>query len=256
MATGTDWKRPIILITIILGACLWSSHAVAGIGVQPTITELRVAPGGAKTGSFRVANSSEEPAAVKVEIEDWLKFRTGESPIDVEAWLFMDETEFELEPNEVRSIGYQIIAPPDIEGELIAMVFFSSQVPGGGTVSITGRFGVALYAGIEGTEVIDADVADLNVSGSSLGVVIENKGNVHLRPYGRVIIRDLEGNFVHEGKIPYSAVIFAGKKHAYPMNLDMEGFSSGNYEVEAIFDTGTIYEKSKTFKKTISIYIE
>ena len=257
MTRRTCKKTVKVMIALALtGIIFLANTALAGIGVQPTVTELEVTPGRMKAGSFRVANAGEEAVLVKVELEDWLKLRIGRSPVDVEDWLVMEETEFELEPSEIKNIGYTVMAPEGVEGELIAMVFFSSAVPGGGTLSIASRFGVSVYAGIEGTEVIDAEIKDINLNNSTLGIIVENHGNVHLRPIGRVLIKDTEDNLIQETKVPYTAVIFAGKTHTYPLALDRDKFSSGDYTVEAIFDTGEVYEKNKVFKKVVSIYVE
>ena len=82
-------KRAFKIITYLIALIAFLSYvsfAWAGIGAEPTITELEIVPGHAKTGSFRVANSGEETVLVNVEIEDWLKVRTGGSPVDVKEW--------------------------------------------------------------------------------------------------------------------------------------------------------------------------
>jgi len=248
------WKAKVL--PLVIGIAFLAETALAGIAVNPTVTELEVAPGRVKAGSFRVGNAGEELVRVKVEVEDWLKLRVGKSPVNIKDWFIIDEPEFELEPSEIKVISYRVMAPEGVEGELIAMVFFSTAVPGGGTLNITSRFGVSVYAGIEGTEVIDPEIREIKTNEQGLGIYVVNKGNVHLRPSGTVAIKDPGGNLIHEKKIPYTAVIFPGKAHTYPVKLDITSLSSGDYEVEAIFDTGTIFEKSKTFKKIVSLYIE
>jgi len=240
----------------MLTGLVQTNLALAGIGVDPTITEVEVAPGRTTTGSFRVANGGEETVRVEVEIEDWLKVRTGKSPIDVGAWFFIDEPAFDLEPKEIKNIGYQIIVPEDVEGELVAMVFFSSIAIGEGSLKLGSRFGVSVYVGVEGTTVLDAEIKDIKYSNEKLTIFLSNTGNIHVRPNGTVYIRDLKGKLIRQQNIPYSAVIFAGGGHAYPLKLEMDKFSPGKYEVEAVFKTRPVYDKEKEFTKKVKIHVE
>lgn len=241
----------IALYFVILPA----SMALAGIGVQQTVTELEVVPGIEKTATFTVANSDNEEVLVKVQPEDWLKLRIGSSPLEVSEWLTMDEYEFKLEPGEAKNIGYRVKVPHGIEGELVAQVFFASgTIQTSGNINIASRFGVALYVGIEGTEVIAPEIADLKVDKQSVAITVNNLGNVHLRPSGTVTIKDGKGNIEQQMQVPYTAVIFAGKGHTYTVSVDDKKLSRGKKTLEANFTIGSVYGKSKTFSKTISFY--
>jgi hypothetical protein len=244
--------RRVSILTIFLGvSILCVSNSSAGIGVKPTVVEVEATPGVEKTGSLAVGSSDTEAVIVKVEVEDWLKLRTGSSPVSIKEWLTMDDTELVLEPSETKSIGYRIKIPEGVKGELVAQVFFSSVVPGKGNVNITSRFGIALYVGIEGTEILDPVITDMRIEGSSLGVTIQNNGNIHIRPSGKVVIKDSDGSINQEVQVPYTAVIFAGREHVYGMSVDASKLSRGKkYTLEADISIGKVYGKNKNFSKT------
>ena len=250
MLRTSVWKM--IGFSVLL--CVVIFHAgivLAGIGVQPTVVEIEATPGVEKSGTLVVANGDPESTTVKVEPEDWLKLRTGSTPADVKSWLTVDNN-FTLGPNATKNIGYKVNIPQGVKGEVVAQVFFSSAVQGGGTVNITSRFGIALYVGIEGTETIYPEIKELKVDGMAVKVTIVNHGNVHLRPYGKVIIKDAKGNVTGQGDIPYTAVIYGGQSHVYSVSMDEKSFSHGDNKVEANMVTGNIYGQTKAFSKVVS----
>lgn len=248
----TKW-RVIILYIVACMVILHNSLAQAGIGVQQPVTEIEVSPNIEKSGVFTVANGDSESVVIKVEPEDWLKLRTGKSPIPVAGWFAM-KPEFKLGPGETRDVGYTVKVPEGVKGELVAQVFFSTGAATGGTLKVTSRFGVALYVGIEGTEIIDPEIKDMSLGGSAISVTIENHGNVHIRPSGKVTIKDSKGNAAQEVDVSYTAVIFSGQAHTYNAEVDVKKLSPGEkYTLEADFTTGTIFGKTKSFSKVVSV---
>ncbi|MDD5428578.1 MAG: hypothetical protein PHI58_05005 [Candidatus Omnitrophica bacterium] len=245
-------QRVFIVALLLCANILCVDNLLAGIGVKPTVVEVEATPGVEKTGSLTVGHSEAETVVVKVEVEDWLKLRTGSSPISIKQWLIMDDTELVLEPAKAKNIGYRIRVPEGVKGELIAQIFFSGLIPSKGEMNITSRFGIALYVGIEGTEILDPVITDMQINGSALGVTIQNKGNVHIRPVGKVVIKNNDGTINQEVIVPYTAVIFSGRKHSYGVNIDTSRLIKGKkYTIEAEFSTGEIYKKSKDFTKII-----
>ena len=250
-------RQRIVRGMIVCGICLiviilHTGMALAGIGAQPTVSEIEVAPGTEKSGTIAVANSDTTPVAVKVETEDWLKLRTGSAPIELKEWLNIGDTELFLGPSETKNAVYSVKIPPDIKGELIAQIYFSGGSTGSGALNISSRFGVALYVGIEGTEVVDADIKNLRVEQSIVSFTIENLGNVHIRPSGGLLIKNSQGIITGEVTVPYTAVIFNGGSHDYAITVNPKLFTKGENSIEADLTTGKIYDKTKSFGGTIS----
>ena len=163
-------KRNLYLLLAVFFLNSFPFLVHAGIGVKPTVTELSLSPGKKKAGIFTVLNDGEETVKVKVELEDW---RRREEEVRVDSWLKIKPREFKLAPGKVRKVKYKIKVPEEAEGEMVAMVFFGSLAPAGGGVGIKTRFGVSIYVGIKGTEVIEANINNSNkpIIGKTLMIV-------------------------------------------------------------------------------------
>jgi len=225
----------------------FSSFLYAGIGVDPTVTEISLSPGKKKAGKFTVINDGSEAIQVKVEGEEWGR-KIG---VPVTSWLDVKPLEFELGPGETRRVKYRIEIPEEAKGELMAMVFFGSIAPAGGGVGIQTRFGVSIYVTIEGTEVVEADIEKIDVArygnetsdnyGINFGITVENKGNVHIRPKGKISVEDWEGNMVKEVDIFYGFPVFPLAKRTFPANWKGGVIPTGKYRAKAIMSYGELY---------------
>jgi len=235
----------------------------AGIGVKPTVTEIILSPGEREKGTFTVLNDGDKAIQVKVELEDWAR---GKERIDVGSWLEVKPLEFELAPGEVKKVKYRIDVPEEAKGELVTMVFFGSLAPAGGGVGIKTRFGVSIYVAIEGTEVVQANIERLDVVkysgensdnyGINFGVTVENMGNVHIRPKGKVTIDDKEGNRVREVDIFHSFPVFPQAKRTFPAIWERGALLPGEYKAKATISYGELYglkDKISSYETLFSV---
>jgi methionine-rich copper-binding protein CopC len=105
----------------------------------------------------------------------------------------LNPQELSLEPHQTGTVNYDIIIPEDAKGEYIAIVFFSSvPEPSGAAVSVVSRIGNSLYVIIKGTEIIEGEIGDLRVRSANplkLDVTVENSGNIHIRPQGKIVMK-------------------------------------------------------------------
>lgn len=220
----------------------------AGIGVKPTVTELSLSPGKRRAGTFTVLNDGDKAVKVKVELEDW---RRKEEGVEVDSWLKVKPLEFELGPGKTKKVKYKIEIPQEAEGELVAMVFFGSLAPAGGGVGIKMRFGVSIYVAIKGTEVVEANIEKLDAKnygsespenyGINFGVTIENMGNVHIRPKGRVTVEDEEGNRIKELEVFHGFPVFPQAKRTFPAIWKRGVLPPGEYKAKATISYGELY---------------
>ncbi len=220
----------------------------AGIGVKPTVTELSLSAGRKKAGIFKVLNDGDKTVKVKVELEDWGRKK---EEIRVDSWLKIKPREFELAPGKARRVKYKIEVPEEAEGEMVAMVFFGSLAPAGGGVGIKTRFGVSIYVAVKGTEVVEANIEKFDVTkyagedsdnyGINFGVTVENMGNVHIRPKGKVAIDDKEGNRIKEVDISHGFPVFPQGKRAFPAIWKRGVLRPGEYKAKATINYGELY---------------
>jgi len=256
-------KRNLYLLLAVFFLNSFPFLVHAGIGVKPTVTELSLSPGKKKAGIFTVLNDGEETVKVKVELEDW---RRREEEVRVDSWLKIKPREFKLAPGKVRKVKYKIKVPEEAEGEMVAMVFFGSLAPAGGGVGIKTRFGVSIYVAIKGTEVVEANIEKFDVTkyagedsdnyGINFGVTVENMGNVHIRPKGKVIIDDKEGNRIKEVNISHGFPVFPQAKRAFPAIWKRGVLPPGEYKAKATIYYGELYgskDKISSYEALFSI---
>jgi len=247
---------------VLTGIVLSSSSLFAGIGVDPTVTEISVSPGGKAKGTFTVVNDGDESVQVVVQPENWPRKRGA---IDISSWLKIKPEEFKLGAKGVRKVKYKVKVPKEAQGELMSMVFFATTAPAGRAVNIRTRFGVALYVTVKGTEVLEGEISDFRVKKVKskeekeklyFTALVENRGNVHFRPRGKVVIEDEQGKKLDEVEVQYGWPVFPKNRRLYRANWEPEEIVPGNYRAIAIFNYGDIYsELDKQFEKDISFEV-
>jgi len=247
----------VALFIALTGIVLSSSPLFAGIGVEPTVIEISVSPGEKAKGVFTVVNDGNESIQVVVQPENWLRKKEA---MDVGSWLEVKPEEFQLGPKGTGKVKYKVRVPEDAQGELMSMVFFATTAPAGKALNIRTRFGVALYVMVKGTEVLGGEVSELKVKkdGGKIHFMafVENRGNVHFRPRGKVVIEDGEGKKLDEVEIQYGWPVFPGDKHLYDGYWEPEEILPGRYRAIAIFNYGDIYsELDRKFEKDISFEV-
>jgi len=250
------------LFMVLTGIVLSSSSLFAGIGVDPTVTEISVSPGGKAKGTFTVVNDGDESVQVVVQPENWPRKRGA---IDISSWLKIKPEEFKLGAKGVRKVKYKVKVPKEAQGELMSMVFFATTAPAGRAVNIRTRFGVALYVTVKGTEVLEGEISDFRVKKVKskeekeklyFTALVENRGNVHFRPRGKVVIEDEQGKKLDEVEVQYGWPVFPKNRRLYRANWEPEEIVPGNYRAIAIFNYGDIYsELDKQFEKDISFEV-
>lgn len=242
--------------------------ADAGIQVTPTVVQLNLPRGEEDSDFFSVLNDTDKLVSVEVELEELLKSQISGEDITVDSWLEVEPKKFDINPGETKKVGYKVKVPPGREGELRAQAFFATEGTPIGGVGIKSRFGVAIYVAIEGTEVVEAEITDISISelspeldknfagGIKVGVTVQNKGNVHLRPRGRVKIKNEKGEMVKELTLPYGYPIMPQTSHTYYAFGENVELSSGRYKAIAFIRYGDIYERDKSYEIQTSFSIK
>jgi len=189
------WYYGLVLGILMVGVV---PESTAGIAVEPTVTEVAVEQGAVLEKSYTVMNTGTEEIQVTIELVDWLKEFVGKTgTADLASWLSFPEKTFVLGGGETCAVPYTITVPKKLDSEQVAQVFFAFAGTGGEQQSFRTRLGVILYLGIAGKEQLKAEITDYTVHAKkneagrydvTAKLAIENKGNVHIRPSGKVRI--------------------------------------------------------------------
>jgi len=246
-------KKRAVLFSLILflGLC---APLRAEVRVSPTITQLCLASGEEKSDFFSVYNAGDKQLSVEVQEEELLKSSEDSKSADVSAWLKVEPEKFDIGPGETKSVKYNIKVPKGQRGELRGQIFFATNADFSSGIGIKNRFGVAIYAAIKGTEVVKAKITEVDVSKApdnkniKFSVIVQNKGNVHIRPRGKLLVKNKEGNVVKELILPYGYPIMPNAGHAYDAIWEDMDLSKGKYKIVASIQYGDMYQLNKNYE--------
>lgn len=278
------WDRRGAQGRALAGAVFWAlalgvlPPAQASLKVSPSLVEVAGERGTHYTGTYRVENLGQETYFVKVEPEDWLVRLLGRAgSLDVSDWLEVDPESFSVKPGEVQNVDFLIKVPPKLDEERVAQVFFlfgtepiekqkerekeTSKSP---RFLIGTRIGVIVYLAPKGAEVVKPKVRSIKVSRNVAApgtlqlffdIAVENHGNVHIRPDGKVIIRKGRA-VVAEAKIDHGLGVFAGTvARFYARTAGPVALPDGRYKARAELTTQT-YEIEKAFGANLSFDVK
>lgn len=237
-----------IAILFLFLAIFKSSFLYAGMGISPVRVETSAEIGKETTGYFQVRNTGENPVNVSISFEDWL----GKG-IEPGTWIKFEPENFSIGPKETREVRYIINMPEGASGEYAIRVFFSGREEG---AFVGTGLGVHIYAMVKGTEKIEAEIKEFTVKydpseGISGSVLIENKGNVHIRPITVISVLDMEDRQIINFSVPSDNPVHVMSSRAYSFNNKVPGLVDGRYKVIARTDYGSLYKRDiKAIKET------
>lgn len=233
--------KNLILSLILLFSFVLAPPAFA-IGTDKVVEEIEGKPGEVLTGSYRVFNTKDHKTHIDVDFKDWFVLPENKKEgIEASKWLKLEPMSFDLEPSESREVKYEVCVPEKAVGELVAMIYFAGPGAPGSNMNI--RFGVSLYVAIAGTEKIAAEIGNFIMKKPIMPknyktpfncamVTIKNKGNVHIRPTIKVVVKDMKGNEVQKIGFKYGWPVYPGGEYTYQGDWYVEKIPQGIYQAE------------------------
>lgn len=177
---------PITVCCWALGLFFSLGTPSPGLLIEPLRTILSVAPGDQTQGTIAVTNEKEAPISLKLTFRDHSTFQD---------WILIDTDPIHLDPSEEKQIVYTIAVPLGASGELQGRLSFREMNPDAeqrtASLSIFTSISIPIYVRIKGTERYEADITDVRphpFDASRIEVVVDNPGNVHIRPKGSITI--------------------------------------------------------------------
>lgn len=242
---------------------------MAGISVDPALLELSASKGEQLQGSLCVTNEGKETVEIEAQPEYWLKDKpliNGQAA-EIGSWLELEPKNFKLKPAEKKEVKYLIKLPSGLDSEIMAQIYFADVTGrGAGAVNLVSRLGVGLYVSAKETQKISARIDRINITKEGqeikFEVVVENLGNVHLRPKGKLIIQDSYKTIIKEMETQYGWPVFPAKKYSYYAFCKDTGIKSGLYKLKAVIYYGNLYElkadnkDNKTGEKVLTFELD
>ena len=176
-------------ILVFIGLLFCFNFVYAGLSVDPAVTNVAGEPGSVYNGKYAVKNTYDKNINVNVEVTKGNSFSANKD-VDIDKWLSFEKDKYFIPAGEIVDVPYTIQINDDFKGSISARISFSVEQEQGQMISIS--ISVPIYVTVTGTENIDFVIDSLNLykSGDNIAykMVLENKGNVHIRHSGSVEI--------------------------------------------------------------------
>lgn len=251
-------------------------HAQAGLSISPALIEETLDPGFTKQYSIKITNleSSEQqyflltrnirdvrPGGVPV----FARAEDEETGMELADWIELETNEILLEANESITVQFTMRVPEDASpGSHFGGVFVTRDAPELQNSGAAVGYQVANIISIRVTgDVIEqgsirqfsTDKFFYSTQNVGFNARIENAGNVLIRPFGPVVIKNMLGQEVDKFIFNQDqGGVFPGRTRDFVFDWQGEGVGFGRYEVvlSAIYgDEGA----KKTMSSTASFWV-
>lgn len=219
----------------------------SALAVSPAIMEHVLERGKATPFTVQVSNVTNFPLPIKAMVRSFTVQsaeleKTERARLDASSWFAIEEPDFILQPNQVRTVKGVIKPPADATpGGHYATVFFQPLVPqevlSPSTAYLNSQVGVLTFLIVKGDVTKSATLSNpLQAPGLVRGGPIDftfsirNTGNVHIMPTGRVAIYGRDGAQVASVELPEGAILPDAAKD-YTLTWDA-AVALGNYRAE------------------------
>ncbi|MEK7653485.1 MAG: hypothetical protein AAB358_03330 [Patescibacteria group bacterium] len=281
-----NYRKCLFFLICFVSVFFFSIFSVSAATISPPIIEVEVDPGQSVTKTIKVFNETDSDIAVKGYLELFKpKGERGEVEIlppeiggQVLSWVKLPLNSVSLEPSEIVEAPVIITIPKNIPvgGYYVAAMWESSAFPADQTkqVKINSRVGVLLLIRVKGEAKEELSILNFQAVGASpfwgenfyrrlpvnFYARLENTGNVHLKPTGLVIIKNIFGRvaasipFNSDGRyiLPQSKKQFdsvwskggnSGSGFWPGLKAEITGLSLGRYTAQVQVDYGAKKER-------------
>lgn len=220
--------------------------------VSPPSQELKADPGQQLTVKAKLRNKSFSTVNIKVRIEDFtatgqegqvaLLEKNNES---LKSWSLLSTENFSLKPNEVREVIALINVPDTVAGgqygSFVFSIVNSENTPG--SAAISQEIASLFLIRVRGEERESLILSDFIISKFfefgpvPMQLKFKNSGNVHIKPFGLINVRNIFGKTVGDVVIKGETNILPGATRVVRVSLDKK-FLFGFYTAEALLNYG------------------
>jgi len=208
-------KKTLFLI-LFFCLCLFTVglKPAGAISLSPSTIEIKVEPGETSEYYIELLNESQEDAYLSGTIEVFeAKNETGEAEIvdpaigyQAVAWIGLPVNSVALQPGEIIKVPVRIAVPKtaDVGGYYLAIMWETGPGPkaNDNRVGVSGRIGNLLFLSVGGQAQEELAIEEFKLTDDkntfnflpvNFSVRLKNFGNVHSRPDGMIIIKNMFG---------------------------------------------------------------
>ena len=221
--------------------------------VSPPSQELNVDPGQLVSVRAKLRNRSNDSINVKVRVEDFTA--TGEEgqvaliekgPYTLTSWTKIEQEQFTLKSSETREVTALISVPKDAAGGRYGSFVFSvgGQAGSGTTTAVAQEIASLFLLRISGPVTENLSLVEfsspsfLEFGPVPFSLKFKNSGNVHIKPFGLINVRDVFGRTVADVVVRGQANIFPQASRVVSVNLDKK-WLIGPFTAQAVLNYGS-----------------
>ncbi|MFA6552950.1 MAG: hypothetical protein WCT27_00815 [Patescibacteria group bacterium] len=208
-------KITFLAIAALFVAVLAMPHNAGALTLKPTSREVLLTPGEKTVTSVDLENETQKEIKLTTQVVNFTaKNETGEpafdftaTPTDIATWTSPESGPFTLTPGQKQSVLVTFNTPATATpgGHYVAVFF--NEVPSTDTskVNIESKLGALFLATVKGTYVSSGEVANFTTLNNkayfdkgpiSFVLRYNNTGDVHLKPTGSLVIKNMWGKTV------------------------------------------------------------
>ncbi len=259
---------------ILLTASTAFAQTPEGVQIKPAVIEDRVNPGDTYSFTLQVTNIAEVERTFFLVAQDIKLLDDRGQPVFVEpgeptgyelsSWVKMPQESVTLGAGETRDVPFTIQVPANASpGSHFGGVFMDSRAPrlraSGAGIGV--MVGSVISLRIAGDVTEDARLREFstqalvyNEANVEFTALVENLGNVLIRPQGFLEITDMWGSKVGQVRVNESgAAIFPFAERSYITQWEDDGFAFGRYQVVLSLTYGD--DARKTVAGTLSFWV-
>ena len=219
-------------ILCFISLLFFFSISYAGLSVDPYVTDIKASPGSLYKGKYSVRNTYDRDINIIVETKQGKTF-SGNGCLDVKNWLEFEQYKYFIKAGNAVEIPYTAIISEKFKGSISARITFAIAQEEGQMITIL--ISVPMYVTVEGTQNIDYCVDSLNLYVRENNVyyklILENKGNVHIRHSGSIeIYSKNKKKLLKTISIQETVPIYCGERRDFTETLfSKTEFKKGKY---------------------------
>jgi hypothetical protein len=245
------------------------SHAVE---VEPMRLQLVIPYDEPTQGELRISNP--ESRSVKIHIHSGpYRFLQAETTMpSAQEWIRFDPDTLILAPGAIATVSYTIHPPANIAhdtaGEYVAAILVDrlpweessegNPVTSGtahGTIAIVPRLAIPVYLQIQQRRLEAVELKGPNISLKDrfiqIETIVHNRGTVHVRPNGTVMVfRSDTGQLHRQSSLGKALPIFPGSQAALPVWMPVP--EAGSYRAVVTIEAGGLLQREVRFRVTES----
>lgn len=188
-----------------------------GVTISPYLNELDVNPGDVKNLHIQLSNPTDSLVELYPKVMNFRASGEGGDPnfypatdenrgYSMAHWIVFEQTKIAILPNQIVDFDYTIKIPEDAEpGGHYGVMFFSTEPPKieekTSAVAIASMTGSLILVRVSGNTQEEGFLEEFSVARKfywktpvNFALKIKNSGNVHFRPKGEIVLRNIFGN--------------------------------------------------------------